>query len=94
MRIRENEKNAILQAVRDIDPKAKVYLFGSRVDESKKGGDIDLLIFSNRISFQDKLTIKARIFETIEEQKMDLLIAENLDGPFVQMAYEKSVELT
>jgi predicted nucleotidyltransferase len=43
MRITEHEKNVIVDAVKSADPNAKVWLFGSRVDDSKKGGDIDIL---------------------------------------------------
>jgi len=43
MRITEQEKNVIIDAVSSTDPNAKVWLFGSRVDDSKKGGDIDIL---------------------------------------------------
>jgi len=33
MRITEHEKNTIIEAVKAIDPDAKVWLFGSRVDQ-------------------------------------------------------------
>ena len=46
MRLKDFEIRAIKEAVRSMDSKAKVYLFGSRVDDTKKGGDIDLLIIS------------------------------------------------
>jgi len=51
MRITEQEKNAIIDAVKDTDPNGKVWLFCSRVDDSKKGGDIDIAIFSGRSYF-------------------------------------------
>ena len=49
MRITEHEKNVIIDAVNSTDPHAKVWLFGSRVYDSKKGGDIDIAILSEKI---------------------------------------------
>ena len=43
MRITEQEKKAIIDAVKSVDMNDQVWLFGSRVDDSKKGGDIDIL---------------------------------------------------
>jgi predicted nucleotidyltransferase len=40
MRISGYEKNIILKSINSLDPCAEVYLFGSRTDDSKKGGDI------------------------------------------------------
>ena len=49
MRITENEKTVIVEAVKTADPDARVWLFGSRADDSKKGGDIDIAVFSEKI---------------------------------------------
>jgi hypothetical protein len=40
MRIAENEKKAIVDSVLMSGPSAKIYLFGSRADDHKLGGDV------------------------------------------------------
>ena len=94
MRLSKTEQQIIKDAVLSIDPQVRIYLFGSRADDTKRGGDIDLLIFSTKITFQDKLDIKAKIFEKMDEQKIDLLIATDTQDPFVRVALKNSVELT
>jgi len=93
MRLSSDEKSAIIQAVERLDPGAGIYLFGSRVDDTKKGGDIDILIFSDRLTFEDKLEIKAYLFERIEEQKIDLIISQDESDPFIRMALKQGVRL-
>ena len=45
MRLKKQEIQTILQVAKNIyGQKVKVYLFGSRLDNTKRGGDIDLLI--------------------------------------------------
>lgn len=93
MRLTAIEKSAIIEAIAAVDPDAGIYLFGSRTDDTKKGGDLDILIFSKDITFGDKLKIKAAIFEKIDEQKIDLVIAEDEKDPFVKMIREQGVPL-
>lgn len=93
MRLTGIEKTAIIEAITRIDPEARIYLFGSRTDDNKKGGDLDILIFSRNITFGDKLKIKAAIFGKIDEQKIDFVIAEDEKDPFVKMIREQGVQL-
>ena len=51
----------------------EVYLFGFRLDPSRKGGDIDLLVFSKQDSFQLSQQITLRFFEKCEE-KIDVVV--------------------
>ena len=51
----------------------EVYLFGSRLNPAKKGGDIDLLVFSKQDSFQLSQQITLRFFEKCEE-KIDVVV--------------------
>ncbi len=93
MRLSPEDKSAIVDAIIRFDPESRIYLFGSRIDDSQKGGDIDILVFSSRLTFKDKLKIKAIIFKSIEEQKIDLVIARDSKDPFVRIALEKGVRL-
>ncbi len=44
MRLTDNDKRAIKEAFFEIFEDGKIYLFGSRADDTKRGGDIDLYI--------------------------------------------------
>ncbi|MBK7255722.1 MAG: nucleotidyltransferase domain-containing protein [Ignavibacteria bacterium] len=79
MRLKDFEIRAIKEAVRSMDSKAKVYLFGSRVDDTKKGGDIDLLIISGKLELGDKYKIYSKITHTLEDQKIDIIINNGVD---------------
>ncbi len=93
MRLKEFEQAAILSTVKCFDPGACVYLFGSRVDDTKKGGDIDLLILSHRLGRDDARAIKSRLYDLIGEQKIDLVVASDDSNPFVGLAIETGVKL-
>lgn len=93
MRLRKSEKESIVKAIKNIDPESKIYLFGSRTDDSLKGGDIDLLIVSDKLTYDDKLAIKKSFFSEIEEQKIDIIISQSGDEPFVKMIFDQAVKL-
>lgn len=85
MRLSQREISAIKNNVLSIDKDAKIYLFGSRVDDNAKGGDIDVLIISDKIGFNEKTKIRVGIFKEIEEQKLDLVIKKDFEDVFVKM---------
>lgn len=93
MRLKDFEQTAILSTVKSLDQNARVYLFGSRVDDTKKGGDIDLLIMSTKLKSDDKRVIKMKLYELIGEQKIDIVLAADDSDPFVKLAFETGVEL-
>ncbi|MCX6075110.1 MAG: nucleotidyltransferase domain-containing protein [Campylobacterales bacterium] len=53
----------------------EIYLFGSRVDDSKKGGDIDLYLVLKEHSnlFEKKIKFLSRIKRELGEQKIDIV---------------------
>jgi predicted nucleotidyltransferase len=93
MRLKNSEQIAILSTVKCLDNNARVYLFGSRVDDTKKGGDIDLLIMSDKLNRDDKRTIKIKLYELLGEQKIDLVLAADDSEPFVKLALSKGIQL-
>lgn len=93
MRLTEPEISAIQQTVHALDSAASIYLFGSRVDDTKRGGDIDLLIISDLLSSADAGKIRWRLWELIGEQKIDIVIAKDDSEPFVRIALREGVPL-
>jgi predicted nucleotidyltransferase/uncharacterized protein YutE (UPF0331/DUF86 family) len=92
MRLSEKEINIIKNSVYHIDELAKIYLFGSRVDDEKKGGDIDLLILSPKITRRDKRKIKLALYDALGEQKIDILVTYKVTKPFEKIALKEGVE--
>lgn len=74
MRLKQEIIDFLKHEVSTIDPNAKVYLFGSRTDDTKKGGDIDILILSNQKIKPEKITkLRIKFFDTFGEQKLDIV---------------------
>ncbi|MBN4077076.1 nucleotidyltransferase domain-containing protein [Mariprofundus ferrooxydans] len=78
MRLNKNEIEAIVNAVSNrFSPDARIYLFGSRINDAAKGGDIDLLV---DLPAQDGDMVRhscqaiADIQMAIGEQKIDLIV--------------------
>jgi len=94
MRLDEKTRMAIKSSVLSLDSNAKVFLFGSRTDDTKKGGDIYILVLSDNLKFSDKIQILTNIFKQIEEQKIDIIIAKNInDTPFVKFISNQVIPL-
>ena len=76
MRLDMCERKALMYALEDF--KGDVYLFGSRVDTAKKGGDIDLLLIPKKENNPLKLSmqIEAKFFSLCEE-KIDVVVYTN-----------------
>ncbi len=73
----------------------KVYLFGSRVDDNKKGGDIDLyLVPENKDNlYEKKIKLLSALDRALGEQKIDVVIAKDKTRPIEKEAIEKGIEL-
>ncbi|MBF0363102.1 MAG: nucleotidyltransferase domain-containing protein [Oligoflexia bacterium] len=96
MRLSNKEQQSIVSCITLLDPHSKVYLYGSRVDDNKRGGDIDILIVSETLNFQDKLKILVCIEKKIGEQKIDILISKAADvsnNTFIQTFFNEAILL-
>lgn len=78
MRLRKNQQQTIRETVREIfGPDAAVYVFGSRVDDSARGGDIDLLIRLEKPQVETErkiLRVVARLQIRLGDQPIDVLL--------------------
>ncbi len=70
-RLDDQEKTALDYALDDINE--EVYLFGSRADITKKGGDIDILVFTKADPLETSQEIGLKFFEKCEE-KIDVVV--------------------
>jgi len=95
MRISEYEKNIIVEAVKSVDPNARVWLFGSRADDSKKGGDIDIAIYSETIKkdVMQEINVRRYICDKIGEQKIDIVTTSDGSEAIFKLAMSKGIEL-
>ena len=94
MLLASNTRQMIRETILQIDPDAKVFLFGSRTDDMAKGGDIDLLILSIIFTTRDLRKLKIHLEDRLRRQKIDLILSPpELTTPFTQGAYENGVLL-
>lgn len=93
MRLKKFEIQAIKLTIEKYDKDAQIYLFGSRTDDTKRGGDIDLLIISNKIDKRDIRKIKIELYDLIGEQKIDIISTSKIKGAFIEYAYKSSIKL-
>lgn len=96
MRLSKYEHEKIKEIFIKIFNHGSLYLFGSRVDDSKKGGDIDLYVIPE--NYQDKFSSKKMLFllelkKLIGEQKIDLVIDRNENRPIDTIAKQQGILL-
>ena len=93
MRLTQDQQAAIRTAATEVFGEcAGVWLFGSRADDSKKGGDIDLLIRPDPQStdklFERKIRFLTLLERELGERKIDVVIeTPNDTRPIVAIAH-------
>ncbi len=101
MRLTQRQIHAIKQVTAEVfGCDAKTYLFGSRVDDRQRGGDIDLYItdisLAPELQGDAKLRFLVKLKQQLGEQRIDLILAPpagQTPMPIHQMAQQTGILL-
>jgi len=94
MRLSSEEINVLKTKLYSISSTSKLYLFGSRVDDSKKGGDIDLLVLDNTLTKKDLRVLRVDFFKHFGEQKLDIILdSVVMKNSFAKYIFPKAILL-
>ena len=95
MRLSAEVATAIQAAFLQVFEKGDLYLFGSRVDDKRKGGDIDLYVNAdNREHLGEKrVAFLAQIKRHIGDQRIDLVVARGTQRSIDKIATTEGVLL-
>jgi len=93
MRLTSQEINTFIQVFNAADANAEIYLFGSRTQDSLRGGDIDLLIHSTKIDKTLLRKIKWQLLELLGEQKLDIILSADLKEPFIRLILPTAITI-
>ena len=74
MRLKPEIKDFIKETSSKLFPGAEIYLFGSRLDDQGRGGDIDILILSDQKIDNKRLReFRIKFYKIFGWQKIDLV---------------------
>jgi len=95
MRLKDSDKNAILQQTSRFAPDGEAYLFGSRTNSAARGGDIDLLLLTEtKLPLRLIREMRRAILSKIGEQKLDIVnFSKQEQHPFKEIAMERALKL-
>jgi predicted nucleotidyltransferase len=95
MRLTTEETRAINSTFKEVFQTGTIYLFGSRVDDSKRGGDIDLYIVTETKEnlITKKIDFLVKLKEKIGNQKIDVVISRDKNRPIEQKALTEGMVL-
>jgi predicted nucleotidyltransferase len=99
MRLTPTQIQTIKRATADIfGPEARVWLFGSRVDDSKRGGDVDLMVQLDCTVENEALLaarLSARVSRSMYGRRVDVIVqsANTATQPVRREALDSGVQL-
>ena len=76
-------------------PQGRVYVFGSRANDAKRGGDIDILVVGDkRLSILDRLKVRTAFYRAYGMQKVDIVsVTSEEPSAFRDAALRDAVEI-
>jgi predicted nucleotidyltransferase len=95
MRLNNTELQALRAILGELDPAGRIYLYGSRADDTRRGGDIDIYLQASRpIELKTRLLTQYRL-EQACDTRVDLLVKDPAQPelPIHQIAVERGVLL-
>ncbi len=98
MRLSIFEREKIVEAFVNNFGQGEIFLFGSRVNEQEKGGDIDLYVIpkhahKTKSLIEIKINFLVELKKSIGEQKIDVVIDKGQNRPIDQVARRDGVLL-
>jgi len=95
MRLSQKQISAIKSNFDKVFGSGDIFLFGSRVDDEKKGGDIDLYIVTdnnNDLSYK-KIRFLAALKREIGDQKIDVVLSYDKNRLIEKKARAEGIKL-
>ena len=99
VRLEKSDLNIIIQTFKEcFNAEDHLWLFGSRVDLSKRGGDIDLyievMVFESKIIHTQRQQFWILLQDRLGEQKIDIVIRDpNQELLIYQVARQEGIKL-
>ena len=95
MRLTKQEIKSIKDIFQEVFQRGEIYLFGSRVDDNQRGGDIDLFIETDNIGsmLEKKIDFLVKLKDKIGDQKIDVVISKDINRLIEREAIKRGVKL-
>ena len=98
MRLSTQTIKHIKQTFKEVFGNGNIYLFGSRVDDTKRGGDIDLYIDIPNITsleeiYDKKSQFRLNLYDKIGEQKIDIIVSKDKNRSIEQEIIQTGILL-
>jgi len=95
MRVKKVHIEFLKRSIEKYLSDASVYLFGSRVNDLLKGGDIDILVIGEKkLTGQEKRNIKIAFYKEFGVRKIDIVSYQKSDSSkFKELALLEGIQI-